>query len=164
MDLGTHLATGLVASTFVEEPLAKAACIVGSVTPDVAQLPYYLYRIWKKDWHFWHHMKKEGPEAHHPEWERKIYYFLHSFVFLLILYLAASAFQSYTVWGFFIGYTTHVLWDIPTHTGESANRPLYPFSECKIEGYQNWWRHALMRKMIFLGWIGLISMYFLMNS
>jgi hypothetical protein len=148
----------------VETPTAKIACIVGSVIPDVVQLPYYIYRTFKRDLNFWHHIKKDGPEPPHPIWERKIYYFAHSFVFLLILFLTASVLESYMLWGFFIGYTTHILWDIPTHTGESANRPLYPFSEMKIEGFYNWWRHGVIRKLVVVGWVLLISLYFFIED
>ncbi len=164
MDIGTHLATGLLASTLVEHPTAKALCVLGSVIPDMAQVPYYLYRICKKDWKLWRHMKKDGPDAYHPSWERKIYYLLHSFVFLGFLYGLSFLLKNPLILGFAIGYTTHILLDIPTHKGEAANRPFYPFATFHIDGYMDWWKHALCRKLIVVFWIFLFSAYFLIIS
>lgn len=163
MDLGTHLATGLVASTFFESPTAKGACIVGSILPDMVFIPHYAWRMIRKDWKFWHHMKKNGPAPHHPQWEMNAYYFVHSFIFTMVLGTGAFFLQSQVLGGFFVGYLTHILWDLPTHTGKWAQRPLYPFSSWAIHGYHNWWKHAIIRRLVVVGWFALASVYFFIS-
>lgn len=160
MDLGTHFTTGLVASTFVEDPTSKLLCIIGSVLPDMVFVPYYVYRTCTKDWHFWRHLKKDGPPPHHPQWEVNAYNFVHSFVFLGCLLLIASTLQNHALWGLCLGVATHIAWDIPTHTGKWAHKPLYPFLNWKIEGFHDWWRHTFMRKFVVVGWAIMLSLYF----
>ena len=164
MDLGTHIVTGLIASTFVDNPTAKVLCVVGSLAPDLVFVPYYVYRILKKDWHFWRHLKKDGPSPHHPQWEINAYSFVHSFVFVGLLFLAATLFSSVALWGLSIGYATHVLWDIPSHKGKWAQKPFYPFLNWQIHGFDDWWKHHTVRKLVAIGWGVLISLYFFIEK
>ncbi len=161
MDIGTHLATGLVASTFFESPTVKIACIVGSIAPDLVGIPRYIYKfLVKKEWKFWEVIRDEDRGVVFPDWMMRMYYFSHSLLFSGLLVAEGILFDDPLMFAFSIGYLSHVMWDIPTHVGKWANRPFYPFSNCTIEGYQDWWQHKVMRRFAFVMWVGLFSAYF----
>lgn len=163
MDVGTHLATGLVISTFFHDPVAKNACVIGSVLIDVTMIPIYMHRFAiNKDWKVWHYL---GHEKHEPPPKKfmNVYYFFHSFVFVIALFLTAWYFGDMAVFAFGLGVLSHILWDIPTHRKEWANRPFYPFLELSIEGHGNWWKKPKYMGTMMILWAILFTAYFLLS-
>ena len=162
MDIGTHAITGLVLSSFFESPEAKVACIVGSVIADIALAPIYLPICRKKKtWRPWVYLGSEHYELPSKNL-MKIYHTVHSLFFLAILFGVSWALNNLILMAFSIGYLSHIVWDIPTHTKEWASKPLYPFHSLTIEGIDNWWKNRYMLGGMLLIWILLGSLYFIL--
>ncbi len=155
MDVGTHMVTGLVLSTLFDGLWAKLACFIGAIWADWMLFSRFLSlsikeiikRTKSKNW------KTPAP------WVMRVYYFCHSFLFLTLVFVVAWFFRNIIIFGFAIGYASHILWDIPTHTGVWANRPLYPFLDIKIQGLRDWWLHREMLIFILITWIWLFALY-----
>jgi len=160
MDIGTHFVTGLVLSSFFESPEAKGACIVGSVIADIALVPIYVHICRKKKtWRPWEYLGNKHYELP-PENLMKIYHTVHSLFFLALLFGISFVLDNLIFKAFSVGYLSHIMWDIPTHTKEWASKPLYPFYSLTIEGVDNWWKNRYMLGGMVLIWILLGSLYF----
>jgi hypothetical protein len=163
MDIGTHLVTGLVVSTFFQDPTAQVVAVVGSCAPDLSLIPVYIHRFFlHKEWKVWQYL---GEEEHSPPPHNMMrwYYLFHSFLWVGILFFLAWWFQYTVLLAFAIGYLTHIFWDIPSHQKEWANRPLYPLSEFHIEGMANWWKHPHRLSGVTILWGILLTVYFFLS-
>jgi len=124
-----------------------------SVLPDIFQIPYYLGLGYIKDRPF------NWPKLE--DWTnfRGVHPFLdafwdipHSFLFLVIIiiplvkYFKKSNFYIYA-------YLSHILLDIPTHTGEWGVKVFYPLN-IKLNGFTDAW--AWDYDYFFISWASLI--------
>lgn len=158
MDIGTHVATGLVLSTFFDTPEQKTACMIGAVVVDISLIPWYAYRFAQlHHWKLWRYERQFTGSA--PPFCFQIYHFAHSPVLILLLGIYFFWTQSSVGFAFLVGHISHILWDIPSHTGEWAHRPLYPFSDFRIEGFANWWRDRRLLWCMGVLWIALMIAY-----
>lgn len=163
MDIGTHLGTGLVLSTFFDSPMAKAVCILGSIVPDMSLIPIYIHRYGiHKEFKIWKYLGAEGHAAP-PSNLMGVYYLFHSFLVIGALFFSAWYWGNDLIWALAWAWGLHLLWDIPTHVREWANRPLYPVSSLRIEGIGNWWKQQMFSSNIFVAWVVLLTLYFFLS-
>ena len=160
MDIITHAATGVLVSTAFDDPLAKTACIVGSVLPDITLAPLYIKafrarKTWKGGLRLVNNAKGRMPKRFYTA-----YWLSHSLVPISLLTVASYLGGLHIVFALCIGYITHILWDIPTHTHKYACRPFYPFSRQLWSGYGNWWNSHLGIGIMALSWLVLGTAYF----
>ncbi|MCF7830967.1 metal-dependent hydrolase [Candidatus Gracilibacteria bacterium] len=155
MDTGTHVVTGLVLSTLFENLWAKLACFIGAIWADWMLVSQFLGMSIKE---IVSKYKNKGFKIP-AKITMKIYYFCHSLLVLTLVFVSAWFFRSEILFAFAIGHASHIVWDIPTHTGVWSYRPFYPFLDVKIKGYRDWWLHREMLVFILITWIWLLALY-----
>ncbi len=159
MDIITHATTGLLISTAFDDPLAKTACVVGSVLPDVTLAPVYI-KAWRSRKTYAgvarliHDSKGCMPQRFYVA-----YWLSHSLIPVTVLSVFAYFSGYVALLAFTLGYISHILWDIPTHTQKYACRPFYPFSRQMWNGYGDWWSTRTGMGIMALSWIALGSAY-----
>lgn len=163
MDIVTHAATGLLLSTAFDDPTAKTLCIVGSVIPDIAVIPIYADAIWKtrslsKAIQMIHN--SNGPNSEVPEVFFTVYRGFHSVLPIGIISLLALFLADPLAIAFCLGYLSHLVWDIPTHTQRYACRPLYPLSDYTWSGFGDWWKGYSGLIGMLVSWTVLLGGYF----
>lgn len=152
MDIGTHAATGFLLSLSIESPAASIACIIGSVAPDIAMIPGYVHL-------FKHHKKFTEAAAIFanfnfplPKQVIVFYRLTHSLLPVLLIAVCGFFVWQQVIMAWCIGHISHILWDIPTHTGQFACRPIYPLSEQKLEGFGDWWQTKFGVVAVVISW------------
>jgi len=139
MDVISHILIGKIIS-FSDRKNKSAGffAMLFSFLPDLSQIPFYIYLglenarpfLFPKngDWN--------NARAIHPFltalWEAP-----HSFFFAFLIILPVIIFFKIPKIAFF-AYLLHLIIDIPTHAGEWAVKPFYPFNFV-INGFTNAW-------------------------
>lgn len=163
MDIGSHLLTGAIVSTFFDSPVVKGACILGSIAPDISLVPIYLDKIRQtKSLNIFKFVSYIGDQDPFPPpkiW-MNIYFAGHSFV--LVLFLWGAGYFHPLWWGFSAGYASHLILDIPTHNGKWSQRPFYPLHPWALKGVGNWWEKNSMKKTLIPFWILLLGILFVL--
>src|SRR3989338_3805980 len=87
----------------------------------------------------------------HEDWKdfKAIYYFSHSFVLMVLLFILTSVLASKFYLPVLYGWGLHILLDMFLHKGSLGNKPLYPFLQYKINGFVHW----SDKRVLILNWI-----------
>lgn len=142
MDLAYHALTGLVLSKAITGEIMPQA-VLAALIPDLIGVAGYQYlkiananrsspRLFIEDF-----IRFTRRDTYLNIWDRKTYRLTHSW---LAIPIATAVFfllmrEQAGILG--LSYASHLLIDIPTHRGDFAQRPFYPFSDWHIEGV-NW--------------------------
>jgi hypothetical protein len=140
MDFLSHgligAAIGLLAKRPTKAVVIKAA--IFGLLPDVFQIPYYLGlgHLKNRPYNWPEIADWEGFRGTHT-WLDACWDIPHSFffLFLVIIPLVKLLKQSPVL---IYAYASHILFDIPTHTGEWAVKFLYPFP-IRVSGLTDAW-------------------------
>ena len=153
MDIVSHILIGKLIS-FNKNKLTQIWAMVFSFLPDLGQIPFYIFLGYKNTRPFFFPLNSDWEGA------RALYPFLtalwdipHSFLFALIIILPIVILFKLPKIAF-LAYLLHLIIDIPTHAGEWAVKPFYPFNFL-IGGFTDAWAWPLW--LMALCWIILIS-------
>ena len=156
MDIITHALVGRVVGRVFDKtpsPQSLNLAALGGVAPDLLQIPLYLYlgHINDRPFNYPDSADWVGARAEHPLW--MLWWLIpHSLFFvLLIIYPLIRRFPIPRT--FMYAYISHIILDIPSHTGEWATAPLYPIP-LSLDGVADVWDWYPLYYIIF--WIPLI--------
>jgi membrane-bound metal-dependent hydrolase YbcI (DUF457 family) len=155
MDIISHALIGRVISTTVSRNSRKpkiAWFIFFSILADIPFIPYYLILGYENRRQFFIPLNSDwiGASISHPFLDLFLREIFHSFVFtFLVIFPLVWLFKLPK--GVFLVYLIHLLIDIPTHSGEWAIKPFYPFSNYSINGFTDAWSWPI--KYMITSWI-----------
>jgi|GEM_PF-650914 len=163
MDILYHALTGVTISKGMGSEYAIPAA-VSAMLPDLAGIwPFYYYKIIEAAKHPNNNFARTAfilltSNKFANVSDTTAYRFTHSLlsagIFALLSYLLMK--DAWIVMT--AGFISHLIIDIPTHSGPFATRLLYPFSDIHFRGGTNWAKNA--GRFIFF-WIvlGLVSLW-----
>jgi membrane-bound metal-dependent hydrolase YbcI (DUF457 family) len=150
MDTISHILMGKAISIPEKSRKSTFWTIFFSLLPDLSLVPFFIYLGYIN--------KRMFFIPHNSDWEgiRNLYPVLNSiqeighsflFAFLIILPIIILFKLPKIAFG---GYLLHLFVDLPTHTGEWAVKPFYPFNY-SVEGFTDAWSWPLYAMVI--SWI-----------
>ena len=160
MDIVSHALIGKIISLPEKSKRPVFWIIFFSVLPDFFQLPFYFFLGYIN--------KRPFLIPHNSDWEgvRNLYPVLdfiqamgHSFLFALLIILPIVLILKLPKLAFW-AYIVHLLIDLPTHTGEWAVKPFYPFNY-SVNGFTDAWSWPLWTMAI--SWIILIAVIIILK-
>lgn len=148
MDIISHALIGRILALQPKNSKKQILLIIFfSLLADILSLLLYFYVGYLNKRLFW--MPKnsdwQGIRVLHPYWTA-IGDIPHSLIFLILIIIPLVIFlklPKINIWAYFI----HILFDIPTHTGEWAIRIFYPLNY-KIEGFTDAWAWPVSKILI----------------
>ncbi|MFN0202395.1 MAG: hypothetical protein ACKVTZ_12790 [Bacteroidia bacterium] len=144
MDILSHYLTGRLLATTQKYTYKQRVCIsFFGFLPDVSQLLLYPLLVWilPRPYYFPANDDWIGVAEKHP-WFTFAYEFPHSIPFMMLFVLPF-------IWYFQLpkmclaAYFSHLLLDIPTHTGEWSTKIFCPSQYYYIEGFTDAWAWGL---------------------
>lgn len=163
MDILSHFLTGrIIATTQRLTPKQNFIVSFFGFLPDLTQILLYPLLVWilPRPYYFPANEDWIGVTNKHP-WFTFAYEFPHSITFMLLIIVPL-------IWYFQLpklciaAYFSHILLDIPTHTGEWATKILCPSQYYYIEGWTDAWAwspSSFVLSWLFLGLILIFILY-----
>jgi membrane-bound metal-dependent hydrolase YbcI (DUF457 family) len=160
MDIISHGLIGMLIGQTDGEANTNKILQVGfaALLPDLFQIPYYLVLghanhrpYWLPENSDWTGFRGKLP------WLDLVWDVPHSIFFLILIILPLTLYFELGIL-FFLGYLSHILVDIPTHTGEWNVRYLYPMN-ITFNGYTDAWTWSF--NSMLLSWTILIMLNFI---
>jgi membrane-bound metal-dependent hydrolase YbcI (DUF457 family) len=139
----------------------KVVVITFAVLPDIPGLliVYPLLGHEKgRPWWFPHNADWVGAYAAHPFWAA-IWEIPHSLFFLAFVIVPLVLWLDWPKIAI-VSYLSHILLDLPTHTGEWAERPFYPFG-ITVQGFTDAWAWPLSYWLV--SWVVLLLIAYLVR-
>ena len=139
MDFVSHYLIGNIIAATRKNITRKQIITVSffGLLPDVTQIPLYLYvgylnhrPYWVPGNHDWAGFRDIHPIA------SALWDIPHSLFFLIFIWIIVKSLKLHYLC--ILSYLSHILIDIPTHTGEWAVKFLYPF-QIMISGFTDAW-------------------------
>lgn len=160
MDVISHALIGRAISLPEKSKKQVFWIIFFSLLPDFFLIPFYIFLGYVN--------KRPFLIPYNSDWDgiRNLYPFLnslqeigHSFLFAFLIILPIILYFKLSKTAFY-AYLIHIAIDLPTHTGEWAVKPFYPFNY-SFYGFTDAWSWPIIYMAI--SWLILIIMIFIIN-
>ncbi len=152
MDLVSHALIGKIfqVSSKLANFRAKFIVVLFAVVPDFPVLLVYLLLGREKGRPYWipHSLDWIGIREAHPIWSA-MWEVPHSLLFLILVVCPLVLWRRWPRIAI-AAYLSHVLVDLPAHTGEWAVKPFYPFG-LRVDGFTDAWAWPL--RYLVLSWL-----------
>lgn len=155
MDIISHVLVGKASQEASRARTWKDKLVIISLAavPDLPLLIVYLLVGHEQGRPFWipHNSDWSGVREAHPIWSA-MWEVPHSAVFWLLIVVPLVAWLKCPKMAI-VSYFSHIVLDLPTHAGEWAVKPFYPFSFV-VNGFTNAW--AWPFAYMLLSWVALL--------
>jgi membrane-bound metal-dependent hydrolase YbcI (DUF457 family) len=157
MDPISHLLIGKLLTAYESSPAADAAAIIlFSFLPDLFQIPLYLRLGRERGRKLWIPADADWRGYRSSRWA--LWWEIpHSILFAVLVVAPIVLLLGLTPLAI-VAYLLHIIVDIPTHRGEWAVRPFFPF-KYKVQGFTDAWRWSWGKMAV--AWVALALMLLL---